>query len=63
MFAYGESLVFFTPEGDITVNLKISLPKIELTKMSENNTSVEKVDLMLMEMANWREKGKGSGCV
>ena len=51
------------PEGDITVNFKISLPKIELTKMSENNTSVEKVDLsiLLMEMANevLEEEGKG----
>ena len=51
------------PEGDIAVNLKISLPKIELTKMSENNTSVEKVDLsiLLMEMANevLEEEGKG----
>ena len=58
-----KSPAFFMPEGDIAVNLKISLPKIELTKMSENNTSVEKVDLMLMEMANWRKKGKDSGCV
>ena len=51
------------PEGDITVNLKISLPKIELTKMSENNTSVEKVDLniLLMEMANEVLEGEGKG--
>ena len=51
------------PEGDITVNFKISSPKIELTKMSENNTSVEKVDLsiLLMEMTNevLEEEGKG----
>ena len=63
MFAYGESLVFFTPECDITVNFKISLPKIELTKMSENNTNKEKVDLgiLLMEMANEVLEGEGKG--